>query len=216
MWFTSDNGGLPRIEPGTVGDLRGFKGSLYEGGIRVPAIIEWSSGIAEARVTEFPAATMDIAPTLAALADLPETALLPPQDGIDLVAVLEGDDGPRERPIGFRHTGRSALIDNNLKIVRNDLSKQAYEIYDLAADPARRPIWRGRGPDDVARLRSALEKWNESVDASASGADYPAGDFDETESQPSWWMTADGYAPYIESWRSRPEYVRYIEREVDK
>ena len=38
IWFTSDNGGLPKIQPSTTGGLRDYKGSLYEGGIRVPAI----------------------------------------------------------------------------------------------------------------------------------------------------------------------------------
>ena len=41
VWFMSDNGGLPRLDPPTTGGLRSFKGSMYEGGLRVPAIIEW-------------------------------------------------------------------------------------------------------------------------------------------------------------------------------
>lgn len=216
VWFTSDNGGLPRIEPETVGGLRGFKGSLYEGGIRVPAVVEWPAGIQESRITKYPAVTMDIFPTVAALAGLPETALLQPQDGVDLSPVFAGNDGPREKPIGFRHTGRVALIDNNLKIVDNDREAEALEVYDLESDPSETRDLTQERSADAARLRAAIEQWNESVTASADGADYPANDFDKTESQPRWWMTADAYAPYIEAWRERPEYVRYIEREVDK
>ena len=216
VWFTSDNGGLPRIEPETVGGLRGFKGSLYEGGIRVPAVVEWPAGIQESRITKYPAVTMDIFPTVAALAGLPETALLQPQDGVDLSPVFDGDDGPREKPIGFRHTGRVALIDNNLKIVDNDREAEALEVYDLESDPSETQDLTQERSADAARLRAAIEQWNASVAASADGADYPANDFDKTESQPRWWMTADAYAPYIEAWRERPEYVRYIEREVDK
>ena len=216
VWFTSDNGGLPRIEPETVGGLRGFKGSLYEGGIRVPAVVEWPAGIQESRITKYPAVTTDIFPTVAALAGLPETALLQPQDGVDLSPVFDGDDGPREKPIGFRHTGRVALIDNNLKIVDNDREAEALEVYDLESDPSETRDLTQERSADAARLRAAIEQWNASVAASADGADYPANDFDKTESQPRWWMTADVYAPYIEAWRERPEYVRYIEREVDK
>ena len=216
VWFTSDNGGLPRIEPETVGGLRGFKGSLYEGGIRVPAVVEWPAGIQESRITQYPAVTMDIFPTVAALAGLPETALLQPQDGVNLSPVFAGRDGPREKPIGFRHTGRVALIDNNLKIVDNDREAEALEVYDLESDPSETRDLTQERSADAARLRAAIEQWNESVTASADGADYPANDFDKTESQPRWWMTADAYAPYIEAWRERPEYVRYIEREVDK
>ena len=59
-----------------------------------------------------------------------------------------------------------------------------------------------------------MEAWNASVEASANGADYPGGDFDSKESDPHWWMTQDGYAPYVDEWRGRPEYARYIEREL--
>lgn len=213
VWFTSDNGGLPRIEPATTGGLRAFKGSLYEGGIRVPAIVEWPDGIAQPGVTGFPAVTMDILPTVAAVAGLPESALLQPQDGINLLPVLQGAEGPRERPIGFRHTGRAALIDNDLKIVADDAKTKVHELYDLAADPGEEVDLSAERPEDFARLRAALDAWTASVAASAAGADYPDSDFEEAENEPGWWMTEDGYAPYLEAWRGRPEYVRYIERE---
>ncbi len=214
LWFTSDNGGLPRIEPGTVGELRGFKGSLYEGGIRVPAIIEWADGVPAPRTTSFPAATMDIFPTVAAIAGIGDEAALQPQDGIDLRAVFATEPERREKPIGFRHTGRVALIDNDLKIVNDDPRSDSYEIYDLAQDQGETTDISASNPDEAARLRQLLGGWNESVGASAAGEDYPPGDFDPEESQPSWWMTQDGYVPYLDAWRSRPEYVRYIEREL--
>ena len=216
VWFTSDNGGLANIKPDTVGGLRGFKGSLYEGGIRVPAIIEWPERIPAPRVTEFPAVTMDIFPTLAAIADVPLEARLQPQDGIDLLPVLGGAEQRRETPIGFRHTGRTALIDNNLKIVSNDPETKAYELYDLDSDPHETNDLASERAEDLARLRRVLEAWSDSVTGSVAGKDYLPGNFDPDENQPSWWMTDDGYAPYIEEWRSRPEYVRYIERTVDQ
>ena len=45
LWFCSDNGGLDRISPSTVGELKGFKNTMWEGGLRVPAIIEWPLAI---------------------------------------------------------------------------------------------------------------------------------------------------------------------------
>lgn len=216
LWFTSDNGGLPNIEPGTVGDLRGFKGSLYEGGIRVPAIIEWPGGIPEPRVTSFPAATMDMFPTVAAVAGLKEHALLQPQDGVDLAPLFQAEAERRDKPIGFRHTGRIAMIDNDLKIVANEPENRTYEVYDLSTDPGETTDLAGERPDVTARLRQAVEAWDASVEESAAGKDYLGGDFDPKESQPSWWMAHEGYAPYIEEWRQRPEYLRYIEREFGK
>ena len=214
LWFTSDNGGLPNIEPGTVGNLRGFKGSLYEGGIRVPAIIEWPGGIAEPRVTSFPAATMDIFPTVATVTGLKEHAMLQPQDGVDLAPLFQAEMAQREKPIGFRHTGRIAMIDNDLKIVANDPESRAYEVYDLKADPGETTDLAGERPDAAAQVRHAVEEWDASVKASVAGKDYLDGDFSPQESQPGWWMADDGYAPYLEEWRQRPEYVRYIEREL--
>lgn len=82
--FTSDITALPRIEPGTVRGLRGFRGSLSEGGLRVPPIIEWPAGVAGPRVTPVPADTMDIFTTVPAIAGLKDEAMLQPQDGIDL------------------------------------------------------------------------------------------------------------------------------------
>ncbi|MFM9080569.1 MAG: sulfatase-like hydrolase/transferase, partial [Opitutaceae bacterium] len=60
LWFCSYNGGLPEIRPGTVGNLRGFKGSVYEGGLRVPGLIEWPAVISKPRVTSYPVGTFDI------------------------------------------------------------------------------------------------------------------------------------------------------------
>ena len=214
VWFTSDNGGLPRFEPGTVANLRGFKGSLYEGGIRVPAVVEWPDGIPEPRVTSFPAATMDIFPTVAALAGLGNEAMLQPQDGTDLTPLFRGEADLREKPIGFRHQGRTAMIDNDLKIVDMDQENRTYELFDLAADPGETTDIGADRPDDLVRLREALDAWNASVEASAKGGDYPSGDFDPEESLPAWWMAQEGYAPYLEEWRHRPEYASFIEREL--
>lgn len=214
LWFTSDNGGLPNIEPETVGSLRGFKGSLYEGGIRVPAIIEWPGGIPGPRVTSFPAATMDIFPTVAAIAGLKEHAMLLPHDGISLAPLFQAEVELRDKPIGFRHAGRIAMIDNDLKIVANDPESREYEVYDLSTDRGETTDLAAEQPDATARMRQAVEEWDASVEASAAGKDYLGDDFDPRESQPSWWMAHEGYAPYLEEWRHRPEYVRYIEREL--
>ena len=65
LWYTSDNGA---IRQGSTGGLSGRKGTVLEGGIRVPAIIEWPSRIAAPRTTYFPCGTVDIYPTLLEIA----------------------------------------------------------------------------------------------------------------------------------------------------
>jgi arylsulfatase len=111
VWFTSDNGTPRDVSVGTK--LRGFKGQVYEGGIRVPAIIEWPAGIRKARITNVPAVTSDILPTLCDLLARP----LPdrPLDGISLVPLIEGRMTERPSPIGFWHYDVAAEEKRGLK-----------------------------------------------------------------------------------------------------
>ena len=211
FWFCSDNGGLPRIEPNTVGGLRGFKGSVYEGGLRVPAIIEWPREIPHARVTSYPAATMDIFPTLAAVAGLPESTMLSPQDGASLAPLLAEERPRREKPIPFRHRGRAALVDNEYKLLTHDLAKGEYELYDLVNDPKETQNLVGQEPQLAARLQETLESWNQSVEGSVAGRDYPEGTVDASEPEPRFWMAVKEYQPYFEEWRKRPEYASRLE-----
>lgn len=206
VMFKSDNGGLPNITPETVGGLRGFKNSVYEGGLRVPAIIEWPSVI-KPRVTQFPACTMDIFPTLAELTGLPRDVMLTPGDGISLVPLLTEESATRMKPIGFRHLGRAALIDNQYKIVTQKMPDGPIEIYDLAADPGETRDIGSEQPTLAARLRTALLQWSASVDASVAGKDYPEGTVSPAERPPRFWRDDPLYQPYLEKWKNRPELM---------
>lgn len=97
FWFVSDNG--TPVPDRDVSPLRGAKGSYYEGGLRVPAIIEWPARIPEARRTMLRSVTSDILPTLCELTGIPV-----PQrtlDGISLVPLLDGKMTERPGPICF-------------------------------------------------------------------------------------------------------------------
>ena len=77
LWFNSDNGGLGKkqnISPSTVGGLKGQKGDIWEGGIRVPSIIEWPSVI-KSRISTYPSSTMDIFPTIVDILNLPDSTM---------------------------------------------------------------------------------------------------------------------------------------------
>ena len=99
LWYTSDNGPQAR-DPGSSGGLRGAKSDLWEGGIRVPGIIEWPARITSPRVSDVPVVTSDIYPTLLQLAGV-EIENQPPVDGISLVPLIERTMDAREKPIGF-------------------------------------------------------------------------------------------------------------------
>ncbi len=114
LWYCSDNGGLRTESSGG----RNKKGSIYEGGLRVPALLEWPSHI-PAGTTAFPANTSDILPTLLALAKVTRKGKLT-MDGIDLSPVIEGKMTQRKKGIGFWHDfqkGQGTYSDRILKSI---------------------------------------------------------------------------------------------------
>ncbi len=98
LWFCSDNGALPKI--GSTGGRRGNKGSLYDGGLAVPALMEWPAVLSESKVIQTPCVTSDIYPTVLEMAGV-EMENQPPLDGISLMPVLEGKSDKRSQGIGF-------------------------------------------------------------------------------------------------------------------
>ena len=97
LWYCSDNGGLPGL--GTTGG-RGHKGNVYEGGLRVPAILQWPKHIPAPRTTDVPCNTSDFYPTLLEIAGV-RIENQPPLDGISLVPLIAGKMRSRPKPMGF-------------------------------------------------------------------------------------------------------------------
>ncbi len=98
FWYCSDNGALPDV--GSTAGLRGRKGDVYEGGLRVPAIVEWPARIPEPRTTDVVATTSDIYPTLLDLLGI-EIPGQPDLDGVSLRGVIEGTSEDRGAPGGL-------------------------------------------------------------------------------------------------------------------
>lgn len=98
FWYTSDNGGLPGV--GSTGGHRAHKGSVYEGGLRVPAIIEWPAKIPQPRTSEIRCITSDIYPTLIDIVGV-KIDDQPPLDGVSLLPLIEGKMEKRPKPLGF-------------------------------------------------------------------------------------------------------------------
>ncbi|MCP4310315.1 MAG: sulfatase-like hydrolase/transferase [Bacteroidetes bacterium] len=205
IWFNSDNGGLSPFGPETVGGLRGFKNKIYEGGIRVPCVIEWPAGVDKNRVTDYPASTMDIFPTIAEIVNLPESSMLAPIDGSSIKELFTHDIKTRKKPIPFRHEGRFALIDNNYKLLSLDIDKGEFELYDLEKDPYETMNLIDEEPGVARRMIREFNSWNKSVEASISGSDYPGG-LTEPNGYRVFWNTLPAYEPYFEQWKDRPEY----------
>jgi arylsulfatase A len=137
VFFSSDNG--PTYNGGTdssffqsAGPLRGLKGSLHEGGIRVPLIARWPGRIKPGTTTDLPSAFWDILPTLT---ELSGTGLLPDGDGISFLPTLLGRSSEQKKheSLYWEYQGKQALREGPWKAVRSVETKE-WELYNLADD----------------------------------------------------------------------------------
>ena len=177
LWFSSDNGGYVSnknpSEHGTNGPLRGQKADIWEGGIRVPGIVEWPGKITKPVITEIPAGLVDIYPTLVDLLDIDVPNQIKPIDGISLMPLLEGNMSKRPRPMGFvaARNGPAAWNDNIYKLI--SLKAGKWKLYDLTKDISESNDIASQHPEVVNRMKAELQEWQLSVANSFKGLDYP-------------------------------------------
>ena len=156
---THDVGGVDTTFFDSTAGLRGRKGSVWEGGVRVPCVIWWPHRIAAGATIDDPAWTVDLRATFSALADAPT----PAGDGRDLAGLLlEGDPLPtRALYWSFPgYGGQEAVREGNWKIVRTGLSQrktaaadvEGWQLFDLANDPRETTDHARTHPEIVARL----------------------------------------------------------------
>jgi arylsulfatase A-like enzyme len=185
LWFTSDNGpnlkgkqdvkrasaqdGKFTYTPlGSTGAFRGWKRDCYEGGLRLPGILEWPAKIKQPFSTDFAAVASDYFPTALDAAEIP----LPTDreyDGISLLPLIERHVTERESAIGVHCSGMQAWTGNRYKIVRTIKSKRKasaqWELYDLLADPFEENDLAPTHPQIVQRMARDFAKWAESAQA---------------------------------------------------
>jgi arylsulfatase A-like enzyme len=120
VWYTSDNGATAL---GSTGSLRGNKASIWEGGLRVPGIIEWPAVVKSPRRSELPCCSVDIYPTVL---DLVSTSApqQPQLDGISLKPLLASDMDRREKPLGFWHYPVPGVGVNSQQVLQQMAGRQ--------------------------------------------------------------------------------------------
>ena len=165
--FTSDNGPThvkDQVDTEffeSAGPLRGLKGSVYEGGIRVPLIARWPGRVEAGSVSGLPVAHYDIMATLAELAAAKPAA---PTDGLSFLPTLGGHPG-RQKKHDFLfwdfagYGGQLAVRAGRWKGVKRDLQKRPeapLEVYDLDEDPAEMYDVARDSPEVAARLEDIM------------------------------------------------------------
>ena len=171
--FVSDNGGLHKIYTGK-GDwvtsnapLRDEKGTLYEGGIRVPMIVRWPGRVKPGTVSAEPVSTVDFFPTLlgiAGAADVPEV------DGVSLLPVLAGSQKLDREALywhypHYHHTAPcGAIRARDLKLIEY-YEDGRLELYNLTDDLGEKRNLAQTMPGKAAELRAKLDAWRKAVGA---------------------------------------------------
>lgn len=174
--FTSDNGPTHNVGGAdstffkSAGHLRGLKGSLYEGGIRVPFIAYWPGVINPGTTADVRFYFPDVLPTLCDAA-----GAKPPKDidGVSILPTLSGRG--RQTPHEFLYWefpgygGQQAVIAGDWKAVRQNLGKGPgkTELYDLAKDEGETTDVAHKNPDALARLEKLLKEQH------TPSADFP-------------------------------------------
>jgi uncharacterized sulfatase len=180
LLFLSDNGGLEHEQNGTLVTsnlpLRGEKGTLYEGGIRVPAIARWMGTVPAGVVCDAPLTTIDLHPTLRELAGGLRVARAgQTTDGASFAEVLRDPLRKRDERVLYWHlphyhhsTPASAIRSGDWKLIEFFEDEHA-ELYNLADDLGEQENLAGELPEKAQELLQKLGDWRTAV-----GAQMPA------------------------------------------
>jgi uncharacterized sulfatase len=183
--FTSDNGGAGYIGlPEVNKPFRGWKITLFEGGIHVPYFVRWPARIAPGSRVDSPVHHFDIYATAAAAAGAP----LPgdrTMDGVDLLPFVTGEaSGVPHRALFWRSgTSQTALVDGWKLNVSDPPGRTG--LFDMRVDPTEQHDLSAERPDKLAELQAALAKYNadQAPPAWPSQASFPV-NIDKDLSQP--------------------------------
>ncbi len=174
--FTSDNGGFINPHRGqrvtSNHPLRSGKGSLYEGGIRIPLIVRMPGVTPAGEVCDEPVLSMDLLPTIAALTGCPASEVRAEIDGLDISPVLKSSDSSIEREAIFFHYPHYYPTTTPVSAVRSGPWKlllyhedDRVELYQLEEDPGESNDVAKIQPRRSQQLHDLLLKWLDEVDA---------------------------------------------------
>ena len=157
IFFLSDNGGITAKNASRNDPLRGTKFQVYEGGIRVPFLMQWQGHLPPGQVYEHPIIALDLYPTALAAAGGP-TAAESHLDGVNLLPYLTGEDAtpPHER-LYWRVGPRKALREGDWKMVQ--IRDRSPQLFNLREDISESDPVPGN-PEKLQELQAAYAAWD--------------------------------------------------------
>jgi len=170
--FTSDNGGLKSNQVTSNGPARAGKGSVYEGGVRVPFIVFYPPKIRAGSTSDAPAMSIDLFPTLVELCDVAPKSEKPAWDGLSVSSVLL-EKGPIQRDTLYWHyphyhpggaTPYGAVRSGDWRLVEF-YEDGKVELYNLKDDVGEWKDLSASQPQKRAELLGLLRKWRSDVGA---------------------------------------------------
>lgn len=182
--FTSDNGGTQQYTP----PLRGGKGELYEGGIRIPLVVAGPGINKPGSKCETPVSSIDFYPTLLDLAGIkgPADQVL---DGVSLVPLFHGVSALDRKQLFWhfpcyvgRATPSSAIREGDFKLIEFFEEGGRIELFNLKSDPNEERNLAASLPDKAAALRKALRAWQQETGALLPSGPNP--DYDPKADRP--------------------------------
>jgi arylsulfatase A-like enzyme len=155
--FASDNGGPTPVNTSRNAPLRGLKAQIYEGGIRVPFLMQWPSRLPKNKVYSQPVIALDLLPTMIAAAG-GKTDASWKLDGVNLLPHVEGKDkkAPHERLL-WRFGQQWAIREGDWKLMSMGGPP---ELYNLRADIGESQDLSAKEKDRMARMAATWEEWN--------------------------------------------------------
>ena len=182
VFFCSDNGpadGLAKKGIASAGPFRGHKHTMYEGGLLVPACVEWPGVIPEGTSSDVRCSTVDFLPTIANACNVESSIKSSlPIDGINLMPLLTGEkiNEDRELYFGYRRlyqgTDGKSIISGNWKLMQQAKKNPKTYLFDLSKDPYEKHDLSKEFPERASSLSKRLSEIEASCQRSRDGADY--------------------------------------------
>lgn len=181
--FTSDNGGIHEVSQ--LEPLRGEKGSLFEGGVRIPCVMRWPGKVEAGSSSATPITSVDYLPTFASLAGAPLPAGKT-YDGTDVSPLLDGKpiaertifwhypmylsgkgltvDVPGGKTYSWRGFPSTSLRRGDYKLIEFH-EDNSVSLFDLSKDPGEQHDLAKQMPELAAKLRAQMDAWQEATQA---------------------------------------------------